>query len=303
MTDTTTDFHDVTSGSNIDGYKAMTGYDAVTGLGSPIISRLVNDLATATATGTTTLTTKIAITKPSSGSSGGWGGGGGWGSGGSGSGGWGGQSGRDEWASPPSFMTTTRFVRRRGWPPIRRLGRPIHPRRRLGAMLTDVADATLANSPATNLYRETWTTESLALAGHFGANARQADATAEDEFLPASESAAKFAVDVSPVERQLLLDMTPAALSQAVDYVFSNLPTTAQPQRQWQPRTPGLNNLRTRKPTFRGQIPGAAIPSKPRTTLRRRRSTCTPPWRSPLFAWQIRASSPADSEKARRRIG
>ena len=39
----TTDFHDITSGSN-GRYVAGHGYDAVTGLGSPIVSSLVNDL-------------------------------------------------------------------------------------------------------------------------------------------------------------------------------------------------------------------------------------------------------------------
>ena len=89
MTKSSTDCHDVTSGSNTDRYSAAKGYDAVTGLGSPIVSLLVGDLATATATSTTASTTKIVITKPSSGTSGGWGGGG-WGGGGWGGGGWGG---------------------------------------------------------------------------------------------------------------------------------------------------------------------------------------------------------------------
>jgi len=40
----TQDFHDVLSGSNR-GYRAGQGYDAVTGLGSPIVNSLVNDLA------------------------------------------------------------------------------------------------------------------------------------------------------------------------------------------------------------------------------------------------------------------
>ena len=39
----TTDFHDITSGNN-GRYVAGHGYDAVTGLGSPIVSSLVNDL-------------------------------------------------------------------------------------------------------------------------------------------------------------------------------------------------------------------------------------------------------------------
>jgi PKD repeat protein len=37
------DFHDIVSGSN--GYRARTGWDPVTGLGSPIVSQLVGDLA------------------------------------------------------------------------------------------------------------------------------------------------------------------------------------------------------------------------------------------------------------------
>jgi hypothetical protein len=39
----TTDFHDITSGSN--GYSATTGYDLVTGWGSPNGSGLINSLA------------------------------------------------------------------------------------------------------------------------------------------------------------------------------------------------------------------------------------------------------------------
>jgi hypothetical protein len=97
-TDTTSDFHDVTSGSNTGRYAAAKGYDAVTGLGSPIVKSLVADLATATATSTTTSTTTITIAQVGSsggGSSGGWGGGGwrGWGgsrSNGPGRGGYGG---------------------------------------------------------------------------------------------------------------------------------------------------------------------------------------------------------------------
>ena len=56
-----TDFHDVTSGSNTSRFSAMKGYDAVTGLGSPIVSSLVTDLAKATATSTTPSTTTITI--------------------------------------------------------------------------------------------------------------------------------------------------------------------------------------------------------------------------------------------------
>jgi subtilase family serine protease len=73
MTDTTSDFHDVTSGRNTSGYSAAKGYDAVTGLGSPIVSWLVNDLATATATSTKASTTKIVISGSSQGTVGGWG--------------------------------------------------------------------------------------------------------------------------------------------------------------------------------------------------------------------------------------
>jgi hypothetical protein len=86
------DFHDVTSGRNTSGFSAMKGYDAVTGLGSPVVSSLLSDLAKATATSTgTTSTTKIVI--GSNQGSGGFGGsgGGGWGGGwGGGRGGWGG---------------------------------------------------------------------------------------------------------------------------------------------------------------------------------------------------------------------
>ena len=72
------DFHDVSSGRNTSGFSAMKGYDAVTGLGSPVVSSLVSDLATATATSGPTSTTKITIgTTPGSGGLGGWGGWGG----------------------------------------------------------------------------------------------------------------------------------------------------------------------------------------------------------------------------------
>ena len=62
-TKSSTDFHDITSGSNTSRYSAMKGYDAVTGLGSPIVSSLVGDLAMATATSTTTSTTTITIAR------------------------------------------------------------------------------------------------------------------------------------------------------------------------------------------------------------------------------------------------
>src|SRR5207302_11256818 len=45
----TTYFHDITSGNN--GYKAGTGYDLVTGLGSPRANNLVQDLAKTTGSG------------------------------------------------------------------------------------------------------------------------------------------------------------------------------------------------------------------------------------------------------------
>jgi len=51
--DYTTDFHDITSGSN--GFKATTGYDLVTGVGSPNGQALVDALA-GTSTGTFTVT-------------------------------------------------------------------------------------------------------------------------------------------------------------------------------------------------------------------------------------------------------
>jgi subtilase family serine protease len=47
------DFHDITSGSN--GYAAATGYDLVTGRGTPVASLVVRDLVTASATGTLTV--------------------------------------------------------------------------------------------------------------------------------------------------------------------------------------------------------------------------------------------------------
>ena len=49
------DFHDITSGSN--GYLAGPGYDLATGRGSPVINRLVNDLAAANSVTDVTSTT------------------------------------------------------------------------------------------------------------------------------------------------------------------------------------------------------------------------------------------------------
>ncbi|HEY1685969.1 MAG TPA: hypothetical protein VGG19_14485 [Tepidisphaeraceae bacterium] len=54
-----TDFHDITSGSN--GYSAATGYDLVTGLGSPVANLLVPALAGVTSSGGGT-TTPVAPT-------------------------------------------------------------------------------------------------------------------------------------------------------------------------------------------------------------------------------------------------
>ena len=53
----TSDFHDITSGSNFVA-TAKTGYDMVTGLGSPVASRLI--AAAATASSTTTNVAKAA---------------------------------------------------------------------------------------------------------------------------------------------------------------------------------------------------------------------------------------------------
>ena len=64
LTKASQDFHDVTSGRNSSGFSATTGYDAVTGLGSPIVSSLVGDLATQTATSGPTSTTKIPSATP-----------------------------------------------------------------------------------------------------------------------------------------------------------------------------------------------------------------------------------------------
>ncbi|OAI51360.1 hypothetical protein AYO44_00695 [Planctomycetaceae bacterium SCGC AG-212-F19] len=60
----TSDFHDVTSGSN--GFSAKVGYDLVTGRGSPIAPRVVTDLVRAGSKGALTLTltsggTKLAL--------------------------------------------------------------------------------------------------------------------------------------------------------------------------------------------------------------------------------------------------
>ena len=55
----TTDFHDITSGSN--GYSATTGYDLATGWGSPNGSGLINALAG-------TSSSAAAITSPAPGS-------------------------------------------------------------------------------------------------------------------------------------------------------------------------------------------------------------------------------------------
>ena len=57
----TTDFHDITSGSN--GYSATTGYDLATGWGSPNGSGLINALA-----GSSSSSTAAAITSPTPGS-------------------------------------------------------------------------------------------------------------------------------------------------------------------------------------------------------------------------------------------
>ena len=103
LTKASQDFHDVTSGRNSSGFSATTGYDAVTGLGSPIVSSLVGDLATQTATSGPTSTTKITIGNTGSSGGGGGFGGGGWGGGGGGwgggGGGWGGGGGRGGWSS------------------------------------------------------------------------------------------------------------------------------------------------------------------------------------------------------------
>ena len=48
------DFHDVTSGS-VGGYSARSGYDPLSGLGTPIVSNLAPDLATGKALAITSM--------------------------------------------------------------------------------------------------------------------------------------------------------------------------------------------------------------------------------------------------------
>jgi hypothetical protein len=58
-TKATQDFHDIVTGSNR-GYRAGTGFDAVTGLGSPIVAALVSDLAGGTSASTRASTATTA---------------------------------------------------------------------------------------------------------------------------------------------------------------------------------------------------------------------------------------------------
>jgi subtilase family serine protease len=60
-----TDFHDITSGSN--GYAATTGYDLATGLGSPIANKVVGDLLKVAAQTSSTSSTSSGSTTTSGG--------------------------------------------------------------------------------------------------------------------------------------------------------------------------------------------------------------------------------------------
>src|SRR5207249_3086928 len=53
------DFHDVVSGSN--GYRASTGYDLATGLGSPRANLVIADLAKLGATAQTATVTAVVV--------------------------------------------------------------------------------------------------------------------------------------------------------------------------------------------------------------------------------------------------
>ncbi|HVA49693.1 MAG TPA: S53 family peptidase [Pirellulales bacterium] len=64
----TTDFHDVTSGS-AGGNTATSGYDLVTGLGTPVANNLVQSLASATATPTVISAASTTATSPNASSS------------------------------------------------------------------------------------------------------------------------------------------------------------------------------------------------------------------------------------------
>ena len=59
------DFYDVTSGGN-SGFQATTGYDKVTGLGTPNANAIVTNLVYGTSTTTTTTTTKASATTTTS---------------------------------------------------------------------------------------------------------------------------------------------------------------------------------------------------------------------------------------------
>ena len=294
MTDTSSDFHDITSGSNTSGYKALTGYDAVTGLGSPIVSYLVNDLATATATSTTTSTTKIVITKPSSGSNSGWGGHGGGGWGGNGGGGWGGGFGN-------------RFTALNGAALLASLDSL--------AVQSDVSNSStvviagsaitmnaggdhLAQTLRTATTSNPWTWKLVSLDDGSSSGSLQSEENSDEQYVPTSNDGDSVRVDM-PMDLGAPSNATFVEQGQAVDSVLAEasdvaalaaIATSAQPQLASEEAETQAQRLDARFSDGE-QFPDDAVPS----TSELHASVVA----ALLFAWQIRANS-ALAERERR---
>ncbi len=217
------DFHDITSGSNTSRFSATTGFDAVTGLGSPIVSSLVNDLAVATATSTTTLTTPITIAPVGGSRGGGWGG---WGGGGWGGRGWGGWS--NGWYS--GFGMTAIAS---GNVPLAGYANSdasasshfTDPVAGLGVTMAEVGNTTTADSLTRTMPAGTAAMESSALPGRLAPESRQADADSAEELLPTTGNAVPSFVEAPATAPPAASGILATLHSTAVDQIFGD-PTT-----------------------------------------------------------------------------
>jgi len=204
------DFHDITSGSN-GHYSAAKGFDAVTGLGSPIVNALVSNLAIATATSTTTSTTPITI-GPVGGSRGGWGG---WGRGGWSSG-W--YSGFDMTAIASSSLPLEAYADAGAF-----ASSPLSdPAAGIGLTMADSGSTPNAVSAAKSLSSETAVLQSSALPGRFSPESRQSDAAGSEEYLPSAENTWQPFVDVSSSQTQPAAGVSSALHNRAVDQIFGD---------------------------------------------------------------------------------
>jgi hypothetical protein len=284
------DFHDVTSGRNTSGFSAMKGYDAVTGLGSPIVSSLVSDLATATATSGPTSTTKITIgTTPGSGGLGGWGGwGGGWSGWGGGWSGWWSPFGMTASSTQPSAPAAL------PWHPASDSSPALHAEvaatsQVVVAPITNVSTADLSSSPQP-ARSTTWE-------GSFG------DGAPSIEYASGADEATVAIFGPASTGPQFQLHIPAALASRATDTVFTqSLPSETDEalavvdgQPQLAPEEIEHSTRAATQSQSRTQQPAADTVAT--SVVELSGSTIA----ALVFAWQLRVNA-AETERDRRRV-